>query len=148
VRGDRLAAVVILLGGLAYIREALSYRGAAVGDVVGPMLYPLLLGILVVILAVFLFIGARPEKSEGTFQNVHFRPLLLAAAVLAYVLLMEPVGFVPTTFVFLVVATVWLGERSWPKSIGLAAGLTVVLWYVFNRIFELNLPMGFLRRLG
>jgi putative tricarboxylic transport membrane protein len=148
VRGDRLAAIVILLGGLAYIREAFAYRGAVVGDVVGPMIYPVLLGILILILAVFLLLGARPERVEGTFWSLHARPLFLAAGVLAYVVLLDPIGFVPSTFIFLAVGTVWLGERSWPKSVGLAAGLTIVLWYVFNRIFELNLPAGFLGRLG
>ena len=148
MKGDRLAALVILLGGLAYVREAFAYSGAVVGDVVGPMIYPVLLGVLTLILAVFLFLGARPEQAEGTFRSLHARPLFLAAGVLAYVVLMDPLGFVPSTFVFLAVGTVWLGERSWPKSVGLAAGLTAVLWYVFNRIFELNLPAGFLGRLG
>jgi putative tricarboxylic transport membrane protein len=148
MKGDRLAALVILLGGLAYVREAFAYSGAVVGDVVGPMIYPVLLGVLILILAVFLFLGARPQRVEGTFWSLHARPLFLSAGILAYVVLMDSVGFVLTTVVFLAVGTAWLGEHSWPKSIGLAVGLTGVLWYVFNRIFELNLPAGLLGRLG
>jgi putative tricarboxylic transport membrane protein len=139
---DRLAAVVLLILGVQYARQSLTYRGVTVADVVGPSAYPIILGTLLAVLAVALFVQARPPSEGGTFWTRHGRPLVMLGSLFGYTALLEPLGFVLTTFAYLTLSHVWFGERSWLKSAGVGALVTVSLWLVFERVLHLRLPAG------
>lgn len=141
---DRIAAVVIFVAAVQYARMARTYHGLTVADVVGPSAYPLIIGGLAALLAVLLFLRATLRPVEGTFWTRHGRPTLLAASLLAYVRLLEPVGFLLSTFVFLSLAHLWLGERSWLRAVGLGAVITAALWLLFARLLGVVLPVGLL----
>jgi putative tricarboxylic transport membrane protein len=144
VTADRLAAIVILLGSVHYIRLARGYHGLTVADILGPSAYPYMIGGLMAVMAVLLFIQSKPTETTGTFWTRHGRPALLAAAVYIYIRLLDPIGFLLSTFSFILFGHIWLGERSWGRAAGLALGITVALWFLFDRVFDLNLPSGFL----
>jgi putative tricarboxylic transport membrane protein len=144
VTADRLVAVILLVWAVVYIRVARGYHGLTVADILGPSAYPYLIGGLMALAAVALFAQSRPRPVEGTFWSRHGRPLLLAAFLYAYIRLLDPIGFLLSTVAFITLGHRWLGERSWVKSAALAAGVTLALWYVFNQLFALNLPAGFL----
>lgn len=141
---ERLAAIVILLGSVQYIRLARGYHGLTVADILGPSAYPYMIGGLMALMAVLLFIQSKPAETAGTFWGRHGRPALLAASIYAYIRLLDPLGFVLSTFAFILFGHLWLGERSWGRAAGLALGVTIALWYLFDRVFDLNLPSGFL----
>ncbi len=141
---DRFAAVVILAIAVQYIRLARTYHGLTVADVVGPSAYPILIGGLMALLAVALFIQSRPKPADGTFWTRHGRPVLLVASLFAYILLLEPLGFLISTFAYLTLAHAWLGERQWYRAVGIGLGLTLALWFVFDRTLDLRLPVGIL----
>jgi putative tricarboxylic transport membrane protein len=147
VKGDRLGAAVIAVLAALYVRQAFTFEGTAVADALGPTAYPILIGILAIVLAALLFTRARPTEAAGSFWSKHGKPLVLAGALLAYIELLDSLGFIISTFIFLSVGHLWLGERSWTRAIGLGAGVCIVLWYVFDRVFELSLPAGLLRGL-
>lgn len=140
---DRLAAVVILGVAVQYIRIARGYHGVTVADVLGPSAYPYLIGGSMALMAILLLRQSTPPV-EGTFWARHGKPALLTASLYAYIRLLEPLGFLLSTFTYISFGHLWLGERSWARSLGLAAGITATLWFLFNRIFDLNLPVGFL----
>jgi putative tricarboxylic transport membrane protein len=139
---DRLAAVVILGVAIQYIRVARTYHGVTVADVLGPSAYPYLIGGLMALMAVLLLLQSAPPV-EGTFWSRHGKPILLAASLYAYIRLLEPVGFLLSTFTYISFGHLWLGERSWARALGLSAGITAALWFLFHRVFDLNLPVGF-----
>jgi putative tricarboxylic transport membrane protein len=67
----------------------------------------------------------------------------LAAAIL-FVALMEPLGFIPTSIVFLTFMMWVLGKRQ-PLLIGLIPALiTAVVWLVFEKLLHLSMPPGVL----
>jgi putative tricarboxylic transport membrane protein len=144
VVSDRIAAVVILVGAIAYVRMARDYHGLTVADIVGPSAYPYIIGTLMALLALALFARARPKPAEGTFWTRHGKALVLAASLYAYLRLLEPAGFLLSTFAYTSFGHLWLGERSWIRATALSASVTIGLWFLFNRVFDLNLPAGFL----
>lgn len=141
---DRITALVILVAAVNYIRIARTYHGLTVADILGPSAYPYIIGGLMGLMAVLLFLQSKPKPAGEAFWTRHGRPLLLAGFLFAYIRLLEPAGFILSTFVFLTAGHQWLGERSWVRSTVLGAGVTAALWYLFNRLFALNLPAGFL----
>jgi putative tricarboxylic transport membrane protein len=143
VTADRLAAVVILIAAAQYVLKARTYHGLTVADILGPSAYPYLIGGLMALMAVLLFIQSKPRPIPGTFWSRHGKPILLTASLYAYIRLLDPMGFLLSTFAFISFGHLWLGERSWPRAIGLSVGITAGLWFLFNRVFDLNLPAGF-----
>lgn len=141
---DRMAAVVILLVAVLYMLMARDYHGLTVADILGPSAYPYIIGGLMALMAVLLLIQSQPRPAIGSFWTRHGKPVLLAASLYAYIRLLEPLGFLLSTFAFVTFGHAWLGERSWLRAVGLAAAVTATLWFLFNRVFALNLPAGFL----
>lgn len=143
---DRLAALVIFVVAVLYVREATTFHGATVADVVGPSAYPALVGGLAAALAAIQFVRPRTGAAGAPFWRQHGRPMLLAASLFAYTRALEPLGFALSTFLYLAGSHLWLGERRPARAVLLAAGITVALWLVFDRTLGLALPAGVLGR--
>ena len=144
--GDRIAATLIFFAALLYLRESLNFRGVAVGDVLGPAAYPALIGTLVALLAVMQWVRSRPTPAatQDAFWHQHRRAAVLGAYLLAYVLLLEPVGVLVSTFTFLLLSHIWLGERRWLRAAATGLAITIALWLLFDRLLHANLPAGIL----
>ena len=143
---DRIAAVVFLLASALYMRQALGYRGVTVADVVGPSAYPLLLGGLTALLAFVQLVRSRRDAAGAPFWSRHSRAVVLVGALFAYVLLLESVGFLLTTFAYLTLSHLWLGERLWWRAVGVGLAITLGLWFLFDRTLDLSLPIGLFGR--
>jgi putative tricarboxylic transport membrane protein len=144
VTADRLAAIVIFVIAVLYVRESTAFRGVTVADVVGPSAYPILIGGLTALLAVVQFVRSSSSEVAGPFWARHGRALLLASALFAYTRALEPLGFLVSTFVYLTLSHLWLGERSWFRAAGVGLGVTLGLWLLFDRTLDLRLPVGVL----
>jgi putative tricarboxylic transport membrane protein len=142
VTADRRAAVVLTVVAALYMRAALGYRGSTVADVVGPSAYPLIIGGLTALLAVAQFVRSDRDAEGGPFLQTHWRAVVLVGSLFAYILLLERVGFLLTTFAYLAVSHRWLGERAWWRAVAMGLGLTLGLWFLFDRTLDLRLPVG------
>lgn len=82
---------------------------------------------------------AKPEEadSEATVRNRNV--VILVGMLLAYLILMEPLGFLWTTICFTTILIWWLGSRWW---VGLfsAVLLTVIVKVLFVWVFHITLP--------
>lgn len=66
----------------------------------------------------------------------------LLALTVTFVLSVDAVGFVPTSFVFLLASMKLLGERRPLALLLYPAGLTVAVYYLFGVWLNVRLPMG------
>jgi hypothetical protein len=69
---------------------------------------------------------------------------VVGALVLAYMAALEPFGFVPASFAFLLCAIAWLQRGGWLRAGLVAAGAVALVWVVFRLVFRVILPQGWM----
>ena len=72
------------------------------------------------------------------------RVLSTFLALVAYNLLLRPLGFVLVTFFFVAFLVKFIFPESWVKSLATAALSTVCAQVVFANLLEINFPKGIL----
>lgn len=95
-------------------------------------------------LAAGILVQAFRDKTRKVpvFGNHRRKVLWSAAATLAYVLFMEPGGFLLCTFIFVLFYLKFIEGQKWTGSL-LFSGLTVVVTYFsFTQFLGVPLPQG------
>lgn len=64
------------------------------------------------------------------------------AMIAAYAVLLRPLGFLPTSILFLVVMVRFLSRRSWAFCLAVSVGTVALIWTVFRLIFSVLMPQG------
>ena len=114
----------------------------------GPGFLPFGLAICLIILSLVLIIKSwKGDVSLAPFwpHRTWLRPLLGMVFLIFFALVVQWVGFLITTFVFLII---WMGviERiRWRAIVSISVGTTVALYLIFRLFLEVPLPTGFLR---
>jgi drug/metabolite transporter (DMT)-like permease len=111
----------------------------------GPGFLPFILACLLVALSLAL-IASQWKKGDGKApfwpERTWLRPLLGAGAFALYAFLIDLIGFLPTTFIFLVL-WMWIIESiSWRRIAMVSVGVTGVLYLIFGYFLEVPLPGG------
>ncbi len=70
------------------------------------------------------------------------KPLIAIGLLTACALLLEPLGFMLSTFVFLFAGFVLLGSAGWRVSLPAAALVSISLWLFFTKLLGVGLPFG------
>jgi putative tricarboxylic transport membrane protein len=113
----------------------------------GPGFFPFGLAIALIFLSLALiFKYWKKDSSSAPFwpERTWLRPLLGVAILIFYALVVDFIGFIVTTFLFLII-WMWVIERfRWRTIIGISIGTTVALYLIFNLFLEVPLPHGIL----
>ncbi|MFH2125128.1 MAG: tripartite tricarboxylate transporter TctB family protein [Pseudomonadota bacterium] len=86
----------------------------------------------------------RQAQSEGTGgggKKLMVRPLAMLVVTGAWVLTMEHLGFIISTFAFLMIASRIFGSKSWSKTVILSVVMPLIIYFVFRGLNAL-LPEG------
>ena len=85
-----------------------------------------------------------PRTVGETFGRDVLPPMLIVMAVLllAYALLLRPLGFLPTSALFLIVAIKLLWRRGWGITLLVSMGALVGIYIVFRIVFTVLMPAG------
>ncbi len=113
----------------------------------GPGLIPLLLGAILAGLGLALLLGSLaqiPSDSKAFWQDLagKHRVLGTIAALLLYTFAVDPVGFLPATFLLLAFLFRAIYRLTWRASLGMAALFAVSAHLIFAVWLEVNLPLG------
>ena len=142
---DRLTGLVLLALAVAYGLAASGYQ-AMIGDPLGPAVFPLALAVPLGALSLYLIVrpDAEPDWPRG---RALLKQGLALVTFVAYAYLLEPLGFLVSTFLTVMVLGWLLGARLWQAG---AAGvaIAVVLFVLFDSLLGLPLPSGVLDVLG
>lgn len=99
-----------------------------------------------------LFFQATEEKNAGNRWDLakqHRRrflnPLLTVVILLGYILLLEPLGFLLTTFVCLLLLFKLSEPRRWVTPVVLSGSTAILSYLVFSVWLQCQLPKGLLR---
>jgi putative tricarboxylic transport membrane protein len=138
---DRLTGLALLALALAYGVTAGGYK-AMIGDPLGPAVFPIVLAIPLGLLSLYLI--ARPDREPvWPKRRALLKQLLAIIAFVAYACLLEPLGFVVSTFLAVVLLGWLLGARLHQAGAA-GVGIAVVLFVLFDTLLGLPLPAGVL----
>ncbi|CAM2844302.1 tripartite tricarboxylate transporter TctB family protein [Paenibacillus sediminis] len=139
---DRYAGIVFFAIGTAFVIGSRSISTSAYGSNVGANVFPLVLGILLALLSIRLVYETfRREKTEKQKENLDYKRfgIIFAAAVL-YAYFLEDLGFVISTFLFLMIGfqTMQRG-RIWVSLI-ISAAFSFGVYYLYVNVLDGSLP--------
>ncbi|MGH7265690.1 MAG: tripartite tricarboxylate transporter TctB family protein, partial [Candidatus Rokuibacteriota bacterium] len=138
---DRLTGLVLLALAVAYGVAAGGYQ-AMIGDPLGPAVFPIALSIPLGLLSVYLIVRPDPEPAWPRGRAL-LKQVLALVAFVAYAYLLEPLGFLVSTFLAVVVLGWLLGARL-RQAAAAGVGIAVVLFVLFDNLLDLPLPAGVL----
>ncbi|MDQ0272663.1 tripartite tricarboxylate transporter TctB family protein [Cytobacillus purgationiresistens] len=142
IKFDRFAAVLFLAVGLLCVIGSRGIASSSYGSVVGPDIFPLILGILLMLLAIRLFYETfQASGSTEKKEKLQYKPfLIIFIASLLYILTLETVGYVITTFLFLFVCFQTMERSKWVTSFIISAGFSCFIYYLFVNVLKGTLP--------
>jgi putative tricarboxylic transport membrane protein len=154
---DIVSGSCFLILGLFIVYRSVGFK---IWGVMGPQegFFPFIVGILIIGLSLFIIgkplLSALPhtpvtggksvtgeETAPGSLRKVVYYSISMGC----YAILLQPVGFLITTPVFLVFVLRLLERQSWKMSVSVALALTVVSHIVFAYLLMVPLPRGFLK---
>ncbi|WP_265502485.1 tripartite tricarboxylate transporter TctB family protein [Paracoccus beibuensis] len=134
---DRLAGICFFLLAAGYVWLSAGYT-AGFGDPLGPSIFPRVIGIPAVLLGLSLMIWPR-HNADWAGADGLLRQGAALLLLVGYALLLEPLGFVLSTFVAVLGLGLLMGAP--PIRGVLTAGISAPgLYLLFDRLMGLPLP--------
>jgi putative tricarboxylic transport membrane protein len=149
-RNDIVGAVFFLAVGVVF---ALYARSVDIGDwsEPGPGFLPIYGALAMIGLALLLVVrrlAGRPADAPAApffpENDSWKRVSSTLLALVAYNLLLRPLGFVTITFLFVAFLVKCIFPQSWVRSLTTAALSTICAHVVFVKLLEINFPKGIL----
>ena len=111
----------------------------------GPGFFPLLIALTMGGLGICLFLYPgrveKPLRTEGSHWGLLSIALL---SIIAYAALLNPLGYLLSTFGFLVVQLRWVEKRGWFTAVATAAPAAGISLLLFRVLLKVPLPVGLL----
>ncbi len=116
---------------------------------IGISFLPLSMSLVIGVLAVLLLVGVlrgRIKVNENAIclQGGALRVVTVVLLLTGYILLIEGVGYVPSTFLFFAAMIFYLGKTRLAKALLASAAFTFFLYAIFRLWLQSPLPTGFL----
>ncbi len=149
MRKGLITASIVLIGMALYgiIESARLERTMEMG--VGIAFFPLTMSLAIGILAVVLLIGILKGRIEVKDKPIcepggAGRVVTVVGILLGYIILIEVIGYVPSTFLFFFAMVIFLERGRVLKTVLTSAALTFFLYAIFQLWLKSPLPTGFL----
>lgn len=150
---DRWLALVILLICLAYGYAAFFAMDASLPPImkrspIWPSSFPKVLAVGAILLSLTVLLGfekspAKTEAADINLSRLHEykvgQAIMLLGLMVAYALLLRPLGFLLSTFLFLSVGSFILGERRFVLMAVVAAVAAGTVWYLVDVVLGIFL---------
>jgi len=118
---------------------------------VWPSTFPKVLAVLGVIVGLIVLFGlekadekdAQPSATAINYRRLHEynlgQALMLLALMVAYALLLRPIGFLAATTLFIFIGSAILGERRWIAMFLSGAIASGLVWYLVQEVLGIFL---------
>ena len=141
---DRLLGGIMLALALAFIAGAMQIKAAIVFDALGPKSFPIIIGVLLAIASLYPLFRPDPEPDWPPPARA-FELVAALGVMVAYALLLEPLGFVVATALAAAVLSWRLGASLMVAAVA-GVGIAIGIYVVFHLVLGLSLargPLGF-----
>ena len=138
---DRYASIVFLALGVAVFMYIQSIEISTAGSAIGPKELPTLLAVILIILSLANLYQAIKSKAVAKVEKLEYRKFLVAfVSLVLYAVLLEPLGYVISTFLFLFVGFQNMEKGGYLKSALIAAAFAGGVYYLYVEIAQGVLP--------
>lgn len=134
IRADRIFGVVMVIVALGYILSAMSIQTSFLSDPVGPRVFPYLVAGVVLISSMFMILRPDPEV-EWPRGPMMLQMLLALVVLLAYAMLIKPLGFIIPTVIAAGILSWQINPRpalAAVTGLGLGIGLFVLFKFILG----------------
>ena len=149
--GESTFGIIMLV--VALVLAWQSYGISGFSALSSPGAFPMAVSAVMVITAAIVVFGDLKRKREvegpaivkmrGFAADITPTVIVIFTGfVLAYAALLNTLGFLPTSFVFLFISIQFLYRRSVISSFVIALGALIVIYAVFRLVFQVVLPEG------
>jgi putative tricarboxylic transport membrane protein len=114
----------------------------------GPGMFPLSLSLLLLLSGILIFIHGKGKVKAvtggGRWMNQLVTPVQIVGLTIIFSILLEKIGYLVTTPVYLFILFVWVCRYKFWIAAGLAIVLGMGSWYFFVKLLVIRLPAGIL----
>lgn len=129
----------------------LAYRISGFSAISSPGAFPMAAGLVMVISAGLALLGHRKlEKPDAknfademklAVKQVFPKEFVIYTGIIfTYMIVLQPLHFLPSSFVFMVVSMMVLRGSSFVKSLLISAGTLVCIYVIFQYFFRVVMP--------
>ncbi|HSR10167.1 MAG TPA: tripartite tricarboxylate transporter TctB family protein [Thermodesulfobacteriota bacterium] len=151
-KDDVVSSLFWIAFGAVFCAIAWQYGLVGGPGVPGPGCLPFIVGVALISMSLTILIPAAAgmrkdaaEKEPFFPERSSWRKLAVAlAGLIAYGVLLEPLGYILTSFLFMVFVLRWIEPQKWTTVI-IFAGLSAALTYALFTGLKVELPSGVFR---
>jgi putative tricarboxylic transport membrane protein len=151
--GESILVLCFVVFAVLYFHHTLSFERTLMSDYVGPSMFPqLVAGVALLLSAIYFFqrfagkaIASDGDRSGGVLAKLS--ALLPLVPVVLYVIILEPLGFLFATAIYVFVAMLLFGQTI-VKSLVYAVTMAVAFFVLFYYVLLTQVPMGWLVETG
>lgn len=144
--GELVFAGLMLLASLGLLWSAYGISGFEALSGAGSV--PMATTFVMVIASVVVLLKTAKlplDRTETLARDIlPLTVVLFAVALVVYGILLKPLGFLPTSALFLILAVKYLARRGWLWTLGVSLGSLVAIWLIFRIVFSVLMPAGIL----
>ena len=148
-KADIVGGLIGILIGLYAIWEGTKMPEDLVMKI-GPSFFPNILAGFLILFSAILIANALRGKSKGEVAPLRIadkgvqRGLITFAAAIVFCVVLDPLGFLLTSIIFLTFMMWIMGNRK-PVALTIAPTvITLAVWLVFEKVLNLSMPAGIL----
>lgn len=146
-KGNMIIAILFVLTGIWVIIEASTFPVIGDGQITGPDFFPKVLASILIGLSILLFISTVLSKEDsvvGLFEIYALKAYTTMLALVIYMVLLNIIGFIFATPIFLFGLIRFYGMKHYPKIVLSAIVVTAAIYSVFKLLLAVPLPTGIL----
>ena len=101
--------------------------------------------VMLISVAIVFWRTVKLSKTEDETVMEDITPplvIILALFLVAYGILLKPLGFLPTSALFLIASIKLLSKRSWGFTLLVSLGSLLAIYLVFRIVFTVLMPAG------
>lgn len=126
---------------------ARTYKGSGVSTY-GPNVFPQFLAVMLFITSIMLIVNAVKGKSQTDLEGINLagfiRTAITVGISIAYLIIMQFIGFFVATVIFLYTMITYLGQKSLITRIISSAAVSIIVYLIFKDFLKIPLPTGYL----
>ncbi len=108
--------------------------------------FPLIVSTLLTVSGIGIFLSNRTRAPIDWRELIKAQstPVQIVALTLGFILIMEPLGFLLASVLYVFALLWWVSRYSFWVALALAIAIGAGSWYVFGKLFATPLPEGIL----